>query len=169
MRRYAIITVDVTPRWLCGHTHRDSDVTADTLAVALAHQRIEALLRAASPECAYLTGVCTALAVELENLHHIRLLGLKGDRLLLCGVYGDACVLAAARKLKQRGYTVALLEDVCLWSAPLPMLLECEETAQTLAQVPRLKAIDLWPQLAEFAADDSQPGLWAGDPPNLQT
>lgn len=165
-----IVAVDVTPRWLYGHTcldDPDESLPEQTLAMARAHQRLNILMTEASPGFGNLAGVRTVIAVELESLHRYRLLGLKGDRLLLCGVYGDECVFCAARQLRKRGYPVALLEDACLWSAPLPVLLEDESTAQELNTVPRLRAIDLWPNLADLARDASLPGLWAGEPPSL--
>lgn len=168
-----IIAVDVTPRWMYGHTQLDED-EADVpfacdmmLAMAKVSQRLNVLMTEGSPGFKNLAGVRTVIAVELENLHRIRLTGLKGDRLLLCGVYGDECVFETARQLRRRGYEVALLEDACLWSAPLPVLLEDEPTARELNQVPRLRAIDLWPNLAQLAEDAKMPDVWAGDPPSF--
>ena len=170
-----IIAVDVTPRWLYGHTQLDVDekdepFTCDmVLAIARIHQRLNVLMTEGSPGFSSLAGVRTVIAVELENLHRIRLSGLKGDRLLLCGVYGDECMFETARQLRRRGYEVALLEDVCLWSAPLSVLLDDEPTARELNQVPRLRAIDLWPNLANLAGDAirEMPDLWTGDPPSF--
>jgi hypothetical protein len=76
-------------------------------------------------------------------------------------------VFCAARQLRKRGYPIALLEDACLWSAPLPVLLEDARTARELNRVPRLRALDLWPNLAQLANDAELPDLWAGDPPSL--
>lgn len=164
-----IIAVDVTPRWLCGHTRLDSGDGPESDAMALIHQRLNVLMTEGSPGFSNLAGVRTVIAVELENLHRIRLSGLKGDRLLLCGVYGDECVFETARQLRRRGYEVALLEDACLWSAPLPVLLDDEPTARALNQVPRLRAIDLWPNLVDLAGDaiGEMPDLWTGDPPSF--
>jgi len=164
-----IIAVDVTPRWLYGHTRLDSGDGPESDAMALIHQRLNVLMTEGSPGFGNLAGVRSVIAVELDNLHRIRLNGLKGDRLLLCGVYGDECVFETARQLRQRGYEVALLEDACLWSAPLPVLLDDEPTARELNQVPRLRAIDLWPNLVDLAGDAirEMPDLWTGDPPSL--
>ncbi len=168
-----IVAVDVTPRWIFGHTCLDEVCDkqgrpiSEVNAMALIHQRLNVLMTAGSPGFGELHNVRTVVAVELESLHRYRLLGLKGDRLLLCGVYGDECVFTAARQIRRRGYPVALLEDVCLWSAPLPVLLEDERTARELNTVPRLRALDLWPNLAQLAAEAELPGLWAGDLPSL--
>ena len=165
-----IIAVDVTPRWLYGHTcldDPDEGLPEQTLAMARVHQRLNILMTAGSPGFGELHNVRTVVAVELESLHRYRLLGLKGDRLLLCGVYGDECVFCAARQLRRRGYPVALPEDACLWSAPLPVLLDDERAARELNSVPRLRALDLWPNLAQLADDAELPGLWSGEPPSL--
>ena len=165
-----IVAVDVTPRWLYGHTcldDPDEGLSEQTLAMARAHQRLNILMTAGSPGFGELHNVRTVIAVELESLHRYRLLGLKGDRLLVCGVYGDECVFCAARQLRKRGYPIALLEDACLWSAPLPVLLEDARTARELNRVPRLRALDLWPNLAQLANDAELPDLWAGDPPSV--
>ena len=42
-----------------------------------------------------------------------------------------------------------------------------EPTARELNQVPRLRAIDLWPNLAQLAEDAKMPDVWAGDPPSF--
>jgi hypothetical protein len=104
-----IIAVDVTPRWMYGHTQLDEDeaavpVACDMmLAMAKVSQRLNVLMTEGSPGFKNLAGVRTVITVELENLHRIRLTGLKGDRLLLCGVYGDECVFETARRRKSRG------------------------------------------------------------------
>lgn len=168
-----IVAVDVTPRWIYGHTCLDEACTdpgsyiSGSSAMALIHQRLNILMTAASPGFRELSNVRTVVAVELESLHRYRLLGLKGDRLLLCGVYGDECVFTTARQLRRRGYPVALLEDVCLWSAPLAMLLEDERTARELSTVSRWRALDLWPNLVQLADEAELPGLWDGEPPSL--
>ena len=162
-----LIAVDVTPRWLYGHTQLDSVSTPGSEAMALIHQRLNILMTAGSPGFGELTNGRTVVAVELDNLHRYRLLGLKGDRLLLCGLYDDECVFTAARQLRRRRYPVALLEDACLWSASLETLLEDALIARELNIVPRLRAIDLWPNLAQLAEDADLPGLWDGDPPSL--
>ena len=163
-----LIAVDVTPRWLYGHTLLDPDPLPESEAMALAHQRLNVLMTAASPGFEHLPNVRTVIAVELEHLHRIRLGGaLKGERLLLCGVYGDECVFEAARRLRRRRYDVAILEDACLWSAPLDVLLDDAPTARELNRVSRLRAIDLWPNLAQLADDADLPGLWSGDPPSF--
>lgn len=168
-----IVAVDVTPRWIYGHTCLDETCTdhgshiSGSNAMALIHQRLNILMTAGSPGFGELSNVRTVVAVELESLHRYRLLGLKGDRLLLCGVYGDECVFTAARQLRRRGYPVALLEDACLWSAPLAVLLEDEHTARELNTVSRWRALDLWPNLVELADAAELSGLWDGEPPSL--
>ena len=168
-----IVAVDVTPRWIYGHTcldetsaEQDGHISGSN-AMALIHQRLNLLMTAGSPGFGELSNVRTVVAVELESLHRYRLLGLKGDRLLLCGVYGDECVFTVARQLRRRGYPVALLEDACLWSAPLAMLLEDEHTARELNTVSRRRALDLWPNLVQLAVEAELPGLWDGEPPSL--
>ena len=163
-----LIAVDVTPRWLYGHTLSDPDPIPESAAMAQIHQRLNLLMTAASPGFGDLANVRTVIAVELEHLHRIRLGGLlQDDRLLLCGVYGDECVFSVAKRLRRRSYSVALLADACLWSAPLDVLLADAPTARELNTVPRLRAIDLWPNLATLAAEANLPGLWAGDPPSF--
>ncbi len=165
-----IVAVDVTPRWLYGHTcldDPDEGLPEETLAMARAHQRLNILMTAGSPGFGELHDVRTVVAVELESLHRYRLLGLKGDRLLLCGVYGDECVFTAAKQLRRRGYPVALLEDACLWSAPLKVLLDDKRTARELNSMLRLRALDLWPNLVQLANEAELPGLWEGEPPSL--
>ncbi len=86
-----IVAVDVTPRWIYGHTCLDEtcperdDHFFGSNAMALFHQRLNILMTAGSPGFSELHNVRTVVAVELESLHRYRLLGLKGDRLLLCG------------------------------------------------------------------------------------
>lgn len=102
------------------------------------------------------------MCLDGEALRRADLSDLRGREILLAGLYGDLCVLDAARTLKQRGFEVALLEDACLWSAPLDLLLRPDEADESSCDLPdfrRVRARQLWPEVADY---DDDPGLWDG-------
>ncbi len=154
----ALLCVDTSPRWLYGHTFTDERVDRDMEnAVALASQRLTALMQHVAS-----LDLPRPMAVESEQLARLRLDDLRGKgALLLCGAYGDACVLDVADRLCKRGYPVTILEDACLWSAPLETLLR-ESDDPRLARIPRRRAVEVFPGLLK-----EDRNLWAGEPPSF--
>ena len=158
-----IVAVDVSPRWLYGHTTLDAIDDDDQIAMARAHRRLTSLLCEADPAGASGTPLPVAnfLIVESANVDRVYLDDYKDRPLLLCGVYGDACVLDVADRLQQRGFTVSLLEDACLWGYPLDRI-DSESSDPRLRRIPRERAADRFPALLE-----REPDIWAGDPPSF--
>lgn len=121
----ALVAVDVSPLWMYGHTlagavtprlpwgddlYRISTASAQ-MQMALASERVHDLLA-----WAYETARLPWFVVESMHLNRFDLSDFKGKgALALCGVYGDACVLAAARFYEQQGFEVLILQDACLW------------------------------------------------------
>ena len=155
----ALVCVDVSPRWMYGHTLQDADEEAYAnsfemrAAMALAHRRLAALMQHVADHTPL-----KPITVESVQLSRLRLSDLRrAGTIAVCGVYGDWCVLDVALRLKRRGYSIVILDDVCLWSEPLKQIEE-----PRFKQVRHGRAVKLFPQLI---ADD--PTLWADDSPSF--
>ena len=87
------------------------------------------------------------IPVESQQLWRVRLSDLRRptQRLGLCGLYGDECVLAVAHRLTRRGYRAVILEDACLWSWPP----NAEDHDPALDQIPRARALSAFPSLSD--------------------
>lgn len=158
-----LLVVDASPRWLCGHTLLVSRPDSEQRAMAIAHERIAALMQYVA-DCTDLPRPITA---ESDQLSRLALDDLRPQTLAVCGVYGDHCVFSAARHLQTEcGFQVVILEDACLWSAPLGWL-TCRRNRRyykpDLLKVPRTCATRLWPALL----DGDTRELWSGDPPSF--
>lgn len=113
----AIVAVDVSPLWMHGHTlaaQEDPEIEQvidAQMQMALASERIHEVLN-----WAYESGKMPWFVVESMHLGRFNLDDFKGQgALALCGVYGDACVLEAARYYQKLGFSVFILQDACLW------------------------------------------------------
>ena len=160
MKIVALLCVDVSPRWMYGHTLQDSEdeayanATEMREAMAFAHRRIAALMQ----HVVNREDPLTPIVVESEHLNRLRLSDLRhAGGMALCGVYGDSCVLDVALRLKRRGYSVAILADACLWSYPIDQIDD-----PRLKQIDQRRAVELFPELL-----DDDPALWSDSPPSF--
>lgn len=120
-----IVVVDASPRWLYGLTELEKDLnTVVELSYGhqLVHVRLSDLLLEADPESWTIPQpieVRTAISIELRNLTDLKWSRYRGHPLYLCGLYGDACVTAAAKHLRGMGFKVTILMDASLWGEDL--------------------------------------------------
>jgi hypothetical protein len=156
-----LLAVDVSPRWLCGHTLRERCPDPEQKALALAHDRIADLMGHIDT-----LGWPPPICVESDHFSRVYLDDLKWTRIVLCGLYGDRCVSKVARQLQARAFQAVILEDACLWSAPLIRLTDPDDPDfynPELARIPRTCVRRLFPDLGRPARRD----LWRGEPPSF--
>lgn len=112
--KYALVLVDTDPMWLWGHTMSDKDTgCADGTSIRMAelNVRLHDLLTAIEsdgmdiPVLAFHTGTYDLYCLS----------SLKDRIMLLTGLYGGECVLAAEEWLVQCGFEVKVLRDMVLW------------------------------------------------------
>ena len=117
-----LVVVDATPRWIYGitplevNTFHAQSSTGDGM--QLIHLRLNDLMCEAGDAHSLESGrlrVWTTISIDLEHIHRIKWSHFRGHELVLCGVYGDACVAEAGEWLRQHGHRVTLLVDACLW------------------------------------------------------
>lgn len=156
----ALIVVDVSPLWLCGHTCLVANPDLDQKAEAVVTQRISDVMALYHDREGGEHHWPTPIAVESQALAHLRIRGLAGKVLGLMGVYGDLCVLEVALALQRRGWPVVIIEDACLWTSPLDQLLDptLDVFKMALTEIPRARANTLWPEVTGGA-------YWRHEPP----
>ncbi len=95
------------------------------------------------------------VTVELETLNWLRM-PQRAMSLALAGLYGDQCVQQAAVDLRKRGHSVVVVRDLCVWSK-YPVM---------DYPVPVLTAVELWPDLGAWIANNfcDDPVSWDGQP-----
>ena len=137
----ALVLVDVSPNWLYGHTIVDLpiDPAFTHWVSALAHlttrlQAVKRYIEDAGP-------TIPIVAVEREHLNWLRMPRQKMT-LALAGLYGDACVSAAADDLRRRGHTIVVVRDLCVW----------EEDAHLNYPAILASSEDLWPGIGAWVA-----------------
>lgn len=109
----AVIGIDVSPRYLWGHTIKDGHQDHPGLAMSLITQRLHDL-------ASYLEERdIPCLFFDLSVLDQVNLSDLQGKgRILVCGIYADQCVAECAKRLQDAGFPVSVLEDASLWEFP---------------------------------------------------
>ena len=151
----AVLLVDISPRYMNGHTRADPETSGTftdwTLAFAHLVRRLHATARFLEDRASAVALVTT----ELATLHWLRV-PYRQARLALGGVYGDACVKDAAQILTARGHEVIVLRDLCVWDGP----------PDTTYPVPLLSADEALPGIAEWIAQEfnNDPIHWDGQP-----
>lgn len=147
-----LLCIDVSPLWLYGHTSLDDGrFEPEMLTMARAHRRISDLMHMYQD-----TTHDVPIVVASEHLDRLKLDDLRDKGvLLICGVYGDLCVLKVADELQKRGFEVIILEDACLWSySPDTVLTGGNELARTRARIECGRALEIFPGLADSDAAD---------------
>jgi hypothetical protein len=133
--------------------------------MAVAHERIAALMRLFDDSSWRFS--IPPVVVESNLLDRMHLDDLRDRRVGLCGIYGDMCVKEVCLRLIGAGHVaVVVLEDACLWSAPLRYLVNpryANYFSPEIAALPRARALRFWPELRQ--ADVR--GVWNGYPPSL--
>lgn len=146
----AVLGIDVSPRFLWGHTVKDGNQDQPAIAMSILAQRLHELstfLEAEGIPCLFFD-LAVLDRVSLDDLRE------KG-RILVCGIYADQCVAECATRLKGQGFSVSVLEDASLWEIPY----RWTEWPRGLM----LEAVkDYFPDLVE-----NNPELWEGDWPCL--
>ncbi len=151
----ALVLVDISPRWLYGHTGVDAAPPASfqTWVDNLGHltRRLHATARyleERQPRIPLIT-------VETTSLAWLRMRRC-GMTLALAGLYGDACVQHVAARLQTRGHAVVVVRDLCVW----------DEFPVADYPVPVCGADELWPSLSAWIADNcaADPVTWDGQP-----
>ncbi len=150
----ALVLVDVSPRWLYGHTVTDpvdGAFYAWTRALAQLTRRVHAVTEYLGEK----HPTISVVTVEQEQLAWFRAPRQKMT-LALAGLYGDACVKTAAAQLTRRGHPVVVVADLCVW----------EEPAGAAYPVPVLTADKLFPGIGAWIAQYwlDAPVNWDGQP-----
>jgi len=147
----ALVLVDVSPRYLYGHTTEDAPPEAEFREWTISMSRLTRRLHAVAQ---FLEEHATPLVtVELGALDWLRA-PRRRMTLALAGLYGDWCVRDASVALQTRGHAVVVVKDLCVWD-------------QFLAAgypAPRCAAEELWPGLGKWIADLSDSIHWDGEP-----
>ena len=152
----ALVLVDISPRWLYGHTREDAcpDGVFHTWTAMLGHltRRLHAVTRYLEEMFGETIPVAT---MELETLSWLRM-PRRTMTLALAGLYGDACVQQASLLLQARGHSVVVVQDLCVW----------EEFPVVGYPVTVVAADDLWPDLGAWIAENfsDDPVSWDGQP-----
>ncbi len=150
----ALVLVDISPRWLYGHTREDvidGDFDGWTRALAQLTRRLHATARFLEEQ----TPEVPLVAVELTTLTWLRV-PRAGATLALGGLYGDACVKQGARQLQTRGHQVVVVSDLCVW----------EVQPDPSYPAPYVSADKLWPNLPTWVQQNflQEPIPWDGLP-----
>jgi|GEM_PF-1980080 len=147
----ALVLVDVSPRFLYGHTREDALPNDEYREWAASLGRLTRRLHAVA---LFLEEHATPLiTIELGALNWLRA-PQRRMMLALAGLYGDWCVREASVHLQARGHKVVVVRDLCVW--------EHDPVADYPAPVYFADA--LWPGLGKWIADSSDPVHWDGQP-----
>jgi len=169
----ALVLVDISPRWLYGHTLADQPVDPAFGAWVDALTRLTRRLHAVARFFDATQPSFPIVTVEQEHLTWLRaprqamtlaLAGLYGDQcvmaaaetLALAGLYGDQCVMAAAETLARRGHTFVVVRDLCVWEDDPPT----HYPATVLSAENVFPGIGAWMVKQDFAP----PLHWDGQP-----
>jgi hypothetical protein len=163
-RRPVIVAVDVNPRWNYGITYLECLRSANSpdKGHCVIHQRINDLLCESAPSTYSLDQMLPVhgvITIDLENIQLVKWSHFRGHPLLLCGIYGDACVAEAGCWLKDHGYNVTMIDDACLWGYDYQ---ECLDTVQDVQDLKHIRMAELFPQLVE-----AHPDIWDGTIPQV--
>jgi hypothetical protein len=157
-----VLAIDVSPRLINCHTCLVDRPTADQLAMATFSERVATILAVCDTDPRH-----AAISVDDDVCPLLDLRLYRDKRIGVCGLYGNEAVLEVGRALRARGFEVVLIEDACLWSAPLAWLLDPAKPDWFYAQLdafPRVRAADvLGPREFEWPAP-----VWRGDLPHLE-
>jgi hypothetical protein len=150
----AVLAIDVSPRWFRRHTCLVGRPTPEQRVMATVYERLSDLLEHIVDE----TDLPPPMTAESDHLDRLQLADLAGQWLGLVGMFGDLCVLEAALTLRRRGFRPIILEDACLWSHRLGVLLDptSGRRARDLSRVARGRAVALFPGLLTY----SDAALW---------
>ena len=109
-----LLIVDMSPSWVYGHTILQADESHEAIAQARTWERVRSLVN-------YLEGQVGLICLPIESryLERICLDDLRCGRVVVCGIYGDLCVIATALRLQQTGFSPVIFRDACLWSGGL--------------------------------------------------
>jgi hypothetical protein len=115
----ALVLVDISPRWLYGHTLADQPVDPAFGAWVDALTRLTRRLHAVARFFDATQPSFPIVTVEQEHLTWLRA-PRQAMTLALAGLYGDQCVMAAAETLARRGHTLVVVRDLCVWENDPP-------------------------------------------------
>jgi hypothetical protein len=147
----ALVLVDISPRFLYGHTREDALPNDEYREWTVSLGRLTRRLHAVA---LFLEEHATPLiTIESGALNWLRAPHQRMT-LALAGLYGDWCVRDMSVHLRKRGHAVIVAKDLCVW----------EHDPVADYPVPVCSATDLWPGLGKWIADSSDPVHWDGQP-----
>lgn len=151
LRADAFVLVDVSPRFMYGHTRADPRPDDEFRYWMMSLGRLVRRLHAVA---LFLEEHDTPrVTIELGALDWLRAPH-RRMTLALAGLYGDWCVRDASVCLQARGHTVVVVKDLCVW----------EHFPVEGYHAPVCAAEELWPGLGEWIADLSDPIHWDRQP-----
>jgi hypothetical protein len=115
----ALVLVDISPRWLYGHTLADQPIDPAFGAWVDALARLTRRLQSLSCFLEETLPAFPLITVEQQHLTWLRA-PRQAMTLALAGLYGDQCVMAAAETLARRGHTLVVVRDLCVWENDPP-------------------------------------------------
>jgi hypothetical protein len=151
----ALLLVDISPRWLYGHTRADQPVDSAFGAWVDAFARLTRRLHAVARFFDETHPSFPIIAVEQQRLTWLRA-PRQAMTLALAGMYGDQCVRAAAETLARRGHTIVVVRDLCVWDDDPP----AHYPATVLSTENVFPGIGAWIAKQDFAP----PLYWDGQP-----
>jgi len=105
----ALLMVDVSPRWLNGHTILDKNSNEDTLEFAQFVQK-------ASLVCEFLSERHVPLiVVEQAHIERLNVSDLIEKTIAICGLYGGLCIKNVTGWLNQKNIEVIQVVDLIIW------------------------------------------------------